>query len=69
MVLDIRILGIVRDIRGESVEGGLRVSHIHVDARDFDPRLDEEGEGLSKFEYLLLRPWNHRIRICGGRRN
>ena len=41
MVVDIRVLGIVRDSGGEGFEGGLRVSHIHVDARDFDPRLDE----------------------------
>jgi hypothetical protein len=43
MVVDIRILGIVRNSGGESVEGGLRVSHIHVDACDFDPRLGEGG--------------------------
>ena len=41
VVVDIRVLGIMRDSGGKSLEGGLGFPHVHVGARDLDPRLDE----------------------------
>ena len=65
MVVGIRIIGIVRDSGGESVEGGLRFPismwTLAILTQDW------KVQGLSKLEYLLLHPWNHRIRICSGR--